>query len=110
MELGLAEFQSVPVSISILEINNRNLRVSLYYVVGAECLVLPEIHNGFIIDQTRKYFYGDEARVQCHRGFKLTGGPSIIKCGTNQTFSNVPKCEGKFFIFNTRFVCYYLTI
>lgn len=66
-------------------------------VVGAECHVLPEIQNGFVIDQTRKYLYGDEARVQCHRGFKLTGGPSIIKCGANQTFLNVPKCEGKLF-------------
>jgi len=61
--------------------------------------VLPEIHNGFVIDQTRKYLFGDEARVQCHRGFKLTGGSSIIKCGANQTFSNVPKCEGKFNFF-----------
>jgi len=78
----------------------------VYNVVGAECLVLPEIHNGFVIDQTRKYLYGDEARVQCHRGFKLTGGPSIIKCGANQTFSNVPKCEGKFFIFK-KFIHYY---
>jgi len=76
----------------------------LYNVLGAECLVLPDINNGFVIDQTRKYFYGDEARVQCHRGFKLTGGPSIIKCGANQTFSNVPKCEGKFLIFI--FVCF----
>lgn len=64
-------------------------------LVGAECALLPEIANGFVIDQTRKYFYGDEARVQCHRGFKLTGGPSIIKCAANQIFSNVPKCEGK---------------
>lgn len=67
-------------------------------IIGAECPILPEINNGFVIDQTRKYFYGDEARVQCHRGFKLTGGPSIIKCGTNQTFSNVPKCEGMLYI------------
>lgn len=83
-------------------------------VVGAECAILPEISNGFVIDQTRKYLYGDEARVQCHRGFKLTGGSSIIKCGVNQIFSNVPKCEGKFkkiilrleniFFFNANFV------
>ncbi|XP_050541159.1 sushi, von Willebrand factor type A, EGF and pentraxin domain-containing protein 1 [Daktulosphaira vitifoliae] len=59
----------------------------------AECAKLPEIANGFVMDQTRKYFYGDEARVQCHRGFKLSGGSSIIKCGANQTFINVPKCE-----------------
>lgn len=39
--------------------------------------------------------FGDEARVQCHRGFKLIGGSSIIKCGPSQKFLNVPKCEGK---------------
>lgn len=68
-------------------------------ILGAECTILPEISNGFVIDQTRKYFYGDEARVQCHRGFKLTGGSSIIKCGVSQTFSNVPKCEGSYTFF-----------
>lgn len=77
-----------------IHIDTTGMRVTSCNVIGAECTILPEINNGFVIDQTRKYYYGDEARVQCHRGFKLTGGPSIIKCGANQTFTNVPKCEG----------------
>lgn len=59
----------------------------------AECSQLPEITNGFVIDTNKQYFFGDDARVQCHRGFKLTGGSSVIKCGANQKFLNVPKCE-----------------
>lgn len=57
------------------------------------CQTLPIIANGFIVDSTKKYSYGDEARVQCYRGFKLIGGSSIIKCGPNEEFANVPKCE-----------------
>lgn len=63
------------------------------FVIGAECSQLPEITNGFVIDTNKQYFFGDDARVQCHRGFKLTGGSSVIKCGANQKFLNVPKCE-----------------
>ena len=71
--------------------------IKINHFAGAECPKLPEINNGFIIDSTRQYHFGDEARVQCHRGFKLIGGSSIIKCGPNQKFLNVPKCEGNFF-------------
>ncbi|XP_072154980.1 uncharacterized protein uif isoform X2 [Bemisia tabaci] len=59
----------------------------------AQCPDLPQISNGFVIDQSRKYFFGDEARVQCHKGFKLTGGSNIIRCGPQQSFVNTPKCE-----------------
>ncbi|XP_075226178.1 sushi, von Willebrand factor type A, EGF and pentraxin domain-containing protein uif [Lycorma delicatula] len=59
----------------------------------AQCPIIPDIPNGFIIDSHRKYYFGDEARVQCHKGFKLTGGSSIIKCGPNQIFENPPRCE-----------------
>lgn len=34
----------------------------------ALCPKFPEIKNGFIVDQTRIYMYGDEARVQCFKG------------------------------------------
>lgn len=34
----------------------------------ALCPKFPEIKNGFIVDQTRIYMYGDEARVQCYKG------------------------------------------
>lgn len=63
-------------------------------LAGAECPVIPEIANGLTIDSSKQYYYGDEARVQCHKGFKLTSGSSIIKCGPDQKFLNVPKCEG----------------
>ena len=58
----------------------------------APCPLLPLIENGFIVDTQRKYLFGDEARVQCHRGYKLDGHP-VIKCGANQTFDNLPKCR-----------------
>lgn len=75
------------------------IQIVLVIITGAECSELPTIDNGFIIDPSRQYLYGDEARVQCHRGFKLTGGSSIIKCGALQKFLNVPKCEGLFTFF-----------
>lgn len=100
MELGLVPYPPALVS-SLSLMNSRNEEIPylisasyLWFVSGAECPELPTIDNGFVIDPSRQYFYGDEARVQCHRGFKLTGGSSIIKCGASQKFSNVPKCEG----------------
>lgn len=61
------------------------------------CPKLPEISNGFIIDASQRYFFGDEARVQCHKGFKLVGGSNIIRCGPDQAFLNPPKCEGNLY-------------
>lgn len=58
----------------------------------AACPNLPEIPNGYIIDSNRKYFFQDEARVQCNRGYKLIG-KSSISCGANQTFEDIPTCE-----------------
>lgn len=54
----------------------------------------PEIENGFIVDQTRQYYFGDEARVQCYKGFKQIGS-NIIKCNDEQQFDSLPACEGK---------------
>lgn len=34
----------------------------------AICPKFPEIKNGFMVDQSRIYMYGDEARVQCYKG------------------------------------------
>jgi hypothetical protein len=34
----------------------------------ALCPKFPEIKNGFIVDQSRIYMFGDEARVQCYKG------------------------------------------
>ena len=58
-----------------------------------QCSILPDIPNGFIVDSKKKYFFSDEARVQCHRGFKLEGKSSSIRCGANQTFEDVPVCK-----------------
>ena len=33
------------------------------------CFDFPEIENGFIVDKSIPYFYGDTARVECHRGY-----------------------------------------
>lgn len=56
------------------------------------CYKLPEVKNGFIVDPTRKYFFGDEARVQCYKGYKLNG-TNIIRCSSEQNFDNVPTCD-----------------
>ncbi|XP_012280254.1 sushi, von Willebrand factor type A, EGF and pentraxin domain-containing protein 1 [Orussus abietinus] len=58
----------------------------------AQCPVLPTIKNGFLVDGRRQYFFGDDATVQCNRGYKLTG-PNVIQCGPQQKFENVPSCE-----------------
>lgn len=58
------------------------------------CYEFPEVKNGFIVDSTRQYFFGDEARVQCYKGYKLNG-TNIIKCSADQGFDNVPTCDGK---------------
>ena len=42
---------------------------------------------------SREYYFGDEARIQCYKGYKLTGA-NIIRCGIGQEFQNPPKCEG----------------
>jgi hypothetical protein len=52
----------------------------------------PEIVNGMFVDKTREYFFGDEARIQCFKGFKLNG-TNIIKCDANQQFENLPTCD-----------------
>lgn len=57
-----------------------------------QCYRLPEVKNGFIVDSERKYFYGDEARVQCYKGHRLNG-TNIIRCSSEQDFENVPTCE-----------------
>lgn len=59
----------------------------------ARCPTFPSIKNGFITDMSRPYFYNDEARVQCYKGYKLLG-QSIVRCGEDQTFQNPPRCEG----------------
>ena len=32
------------------------------------CYDFPEIENGYVVDKSRQYFYGDDARVECHKG------------------------------------------
>lgn len=58
----------------------------------AHCPTLPEIDNGFIIDQENNFFFGDEGKIQCHKGYKLDGSPTI-QCGVNQTFTEASKCR-----------------
>jgi hypothetical protein len=54
---------------------------------------------------SREYYFGDEARVQCYKGYKLTAS-NIIKCGIGQEFLNPPKCEGEYITYFT----YYLKL
>ncbi|XP_059477749.1 uncharacterized protein LOC132198041 isoform X1 [Neocloeon triangulifer] len=56
------------------------------------CYDLPKIKNGFVTDVSRKYLYGDEARIQCHRGFRLIGS-NIVRCGEDEQFEDLPTCE-----------------
>lgn len=55
---------------------------------------IPEVQNGYVVDKTREYYYGDEARVQCYKGYRLIGSHTV-KCNEQQDFSNVPVCEGR---------------
>jgi hypothetical protein len=64
----------------------------MYYFIGKQCFTVPKVKNGFVVDSDREYFFDDEARVQCHRGYKLLG-QSIIKCGPDQMFEDLPVCE-----------------
>ena len=54
----------------------------------------PQIADGFITDRSAAYHYGEQARVQCHRGFRLVGSP-LITCGEDEEFLNPPTCEGE---------------
>ena len=54
-----------------------------------------QIADGFVTETEREFFYGDQARVQCLRGFRLLGSP-LITCGDSETFENNPTCEGKY--------------
>lgn len=65
-----------------------------YFFVGVRCPVLPEIENGFIIDKDKEYYFGDEGRIQCFKGYKLEGSPTI-KCGADQNFINASVCRGE---------------
>lgn len=77
--------------INFLPIKQKKIIINL--ISGAKCPELPQIPNGFVTDTSREYFFNDEARVQCFKGYKLIGN-NIIRCGTNQQFNNLPKCEG----------------
>lgn len=57
-----------------------------------------QLKNGFVTDLTREYHFGDQARVQCHRGFRLVGSP-MVTCGPGEQFVNLPTCEGNFRIY-----------
>jgi hypothetical protein len=62
------------------------------------CFTFPDIENGYIVDKSREYFYGDQAKVECHRGYSRIGS-NIINCGEDQKFMNLPKCEGNDLVF-----------
>ncbi|XP_055948273.1 uncharacterized protein LOC129981454 isoform X2 [Argiope bruennichi] len=57
----------------------------------AQCPILPEIENGFVVESQRTFLFGDVAKIQCHRGYRLEGSP-VITCGPDQKFANVPTC------------------
>ena len=56
-----------------------------------QCRTFPEIENGWVSNRTRTYFFGDETRAQCYRGYKLNG-TTVIRCGADGKFANVPTC------------------
>lgn len=60
----------------------------------------PEIENGFFVDRSRHYVFGDEARIQCYKGYKQIGS-NIVKCNANQQFEELPTCEGMIRFFKT---------
>ncbi|CAA3006472.1 sushi, von Willebrand factor type A, EGF and pentraxin domain-containing 1 isoform X1 [Olea europaea subsp. europaea] len=102
--------------------------------VRAQCKEVPQVENGQLVELDsqasskqaggtpvaagRKFFFQDEARVQCHRGYKLELPPSsptttnansstqstnqqqveralslgVIRCGAGRSFEQVPRC------------------
>ena len=40
-------------------------------------------------------YFGDTVTVNCDTGYVLSGGTNPMICGANQTFADVPLCEGK---------------
>uniref|UniRef100_T1IXR4 Uncharacterized protein n=1 Tax=Strigamia maritima TaxID=126957 RepID=T1IXR4_STRMM len=58
----------------------------------SRCYSIPKIQNAFILGANKDYFYGDEAVVQCFRGYKLNGN-KILTCDANQVFSTPPTCD-----------------
>ncbi len=77
------------------------------FLFRVRCHTLPKVPNGFVVgggggggapgDQGRpaEHYYGDQARVECHRGYTRIGS-NIISCGAEGEFSNVPTCQGEF--------------
>ncbi len=59
-----------------------------------QCHKFPEVENGYIVDKTREYFYGDQAQAECHRGYSRIGS-NIITCLDGNKFEEPPKCEDK---------------
>lgn len=59
----------------------------------AKCPILPEIKNGYLAtnDADRDFYFEDESRVFCNRGYRLEGS-SIMKCSSNQSFTGIPTC------------------
>lgn len=87
---GQEKFLHVQVSILVIKVKVNTLYNS--FSTGAKCPVFPEIKNGYFVDSTREYFFNDEVRVQCHKGYKLIGN-GALRCGENQQFNNPPRCE-----------------
>ena len=59
-----------------------------------KCSTFPEIDNGHILDPFKSYYFNDEAIVQCHKGFKLSGSKNTAKCQADKKFEEPTKCEG----------------
>lgn len=60
--------------------------------LGKQCHQVPKVKNGFVTETDREYFFDDEARVQCQKGYRLLGN-SVVKCGPDQIFDDLPVCE-----------------
>ena len=58
------------------------------------CYDFPELANGYIIDKSKEYFYGDTARAECYSGYNRIGS-NVITCSEDQTFTGLPECEDK---------------
>lgn len=94
--------------------------------VRAQCRQVPKIEHGYLVEldqpstsrqqqppqqvpvaPQRKFFFQDEVRVQCQRGYRLEASHlagqqlqqtgvglfnGVIRCGPNQTFEQIPRC------------------
>ena len=63
------------------------------YSSGIECADPYDVANA---DKSGGHFYGDSVTYQCHTGYQMTSGDSVLHCGVTGFWSGTkPTCSSK---------------